>query len=390
MAYNRRTFPVLARAAVAALSLLLVAVLVTAAGAISKHEVEDAFAKVEQLKHEIADQQAELARIGSRLADVTEERLREQDVLDDITDDLIALRLELRDTRQRFNEIEQQLYDRAREAFISGPGSNLGFVLGATTLSDLSDRLEFMDAVAESDAELAAQVDSAKNQLAADEARAQELQAEQQKHVDRIAELEAELQASFDAQDDLVASIEKKKAEALETAKKLNRKYQKQLAALFGGFRKGLFKICPVDQPRGFGDGFGAPRFAGGYHLHEGVDIVAPEGTIIRAPFDGVARSSTNTLGGDAVYVVGSHGEGEVYNAHLSAWSENSNGPVSAGDVIGYVGWTGDAYGGVYHDHFEYHPVHLPDPDEWPKSAYGYSVIDNSINPYPLLVDACL
>ncbi len=93
-----------------------------------------------------------------------------------------------------------------------------------------------------------------------------------------------------------------------------------------------------------------------------------------------------NTLGGLAVYVTGA--TGEVYNAHLVGYSANSKGPVQAGDIIGYVGWTGDAYGGVHHDHFEYHPNVIP--SNWTVSAYGYSVIDNSINPYPLLVEACL
>jgi hypothetical protein len=42
----------------------------------------------------------------------------------------------------------------------------------------------------------------------------------------------------------------------------------------------------------------------------------------------------------------------------------------------------------VYHDHFEWHPDTIP--TDWPKSAYGYSVIGDAVNPYPLLVEACL
>jgi murein DD-endopeptidase MepM/ murein hydrolase activator NlpD len=143
--------------------------------------------------------------------------------------------------------------------------------------------------------------------------------------------------------------------------------------------------VCPVAQPRSFGDGFGAPRYGGGFHLHMGVDIVAPTGTPIYAPFDGVARRSYNGLGGNAVYVTGA--TGFVYNAHLSAYSEHSDGAVKAGETIGYVGATGDAQGGIAHDHFEYHPNVIP--SNWPASAYGYSVIDGAINPYPLLVAAC-
>ena len=96
------------------------------------------------------------------------------------------------------------------------------------------------------------------------------------------------------------------------------------------------FHYCPVGLPRSYWDGFGAPRYAGGYHLHKGVDMLAPTGTKIYAPFSGTAHTDYNTLGGKVVFVDGPHGR--VYNAHLSAYSTSSNGPVQAGDVIGYVG----------------------------------------------------
>ena len=56
-----------------------------------------------------------------------------------------------------------------------------------------------------------------------------------------------------------------------------------------------------------------------------------PMGTPIVAPFDGYAHSDYNSLGGNVVFVTGR--TGTVYNAHLSAYSAKSNGPVQAGDV---------------------------------------------------------
>jgi murein DD-endopeptidase MepM/ murein hydrolase activator NlpD len=144
-----------------------------------------------------------------------------------------------------------------------------------------------------------------------------------------------------------------------------------------------VLQVCPVSSPRAFGDGFGAPRYAGGYHLHKGVDIVAPMGSEIYAPFDGQAYTSSNSLGGNVVFVVG--GAGTVYNAHLSRYSDNSNGAVAAGDVIGYVGSTGSST--TPHDHFEFHPSFSA--GAWPISYYGYSAIEDAINPYPLLIQAC-
>jgi murein DD-endopeptidase MepM/ murein hydrolase activator NlpD len=113
--------------------------------------------------------------------------------------------------------------------------------------------------------------------------------------------------------------------------------------------------------------------------------MLASRGTPIVAPFDGVARTSYNTLGGNAVYVTGQ--DGYVYNAHLDSYSSKSNGPVKTGDVVGYVGDTGDAIG-TPHDHFEFHPF-FPVPPDWPVSYYGYRVIGTALNPYPLLVYAC-
>ena len=60
-------------------------------------------------------------------------------------------------------------------------------------------------------------------------------------------------------------------------------------------------------------------------------------------------------------------------------------GQVSAGQVVGYVGATGDT--STPHDHFEWHPNVIP--SDWPVSPYGYSVIGSAVNPFPLLAQVC-
>lgn len=113
-----------------------------------------------------------------------------------------------------------------------------------------------------------------------------------------------------------------------------------------------LFQFCPVDPPRHYLDDFGQPRYFGGFHRHQGIDIFAPQGTPIRTPFDGEATNSVSWAGGLQVYVHGK--QGFVFNAHLTRIGKM--GKVKAGTVIGYVGNTGDAQGGSTHDHFEWHP----------------------------------
>jgi len=87
-----------------------------------------------------------------------------------------------------------------------------------------------------------------------------------------------------------------------------------------------------------------------GGHVHQGVDMSAATGTPIVAPFDGNAVADPSEEGGSGVKVFGARGY--VYNAHLSAYGRL--GAVQTGDVIGYVGMTGNAT--APHLHFEWHP----------------------------------
>ena len=115
---------------------------------------------------------------------------------------------------------------------------------------------------------------------------------------------------------------------------------------------EGIFRTCPVPGYIEIYDNFGAivrlPHVP--VHRHQGDDIQAPAESPIVAPFDGYTSTGRSKLGGLEIRVFGA--DGYVYNAHLS--SLGSLGWVEAGDVIGYVGTTGDATGP--HDHFEWHP----------------------------------
>jgi peptidoglycan hydrolase CwlO-like protein len=391
MAEHHKTFPVLVRFATVAVALATVVAIAPGAGAgppPTKQQVENAQQKVKSLRNQVEAEQADLARLGQDVAAAADAFLQAQDELDQVTADLLKVQEHLAQARERYSAISARLDERAHDAYVSGPGSSLDFLLGSGSLADFSDRLEYIDALAQTDVDLAQQVQNTKNELVEDQANLEDLRVKAQHAAQVKKEKERQLQANLNAQQQLVNRINAQLAEAQRYADKLSREYRQWLASQTGvTWANGLFKACPVGQPRAFGDGFGAPRYAGGYHLHAGVDIIAPLNTPIYAPFDGFAHTSYNTLGGYAVYV--DHpGLGYVYNAHLDHYSPLSNGPVKAGDVIGYVGWTGDAMGGVYHDHFEWHPDAIP--TDWPKSAYGYSVIGDAVNPYPLLVEACL
>lgn len=387
------SFGVAARIAVVSLALgSFIAVAATSGLADPKQELQEARDARRSLEAKLSAARQQLSTIDARLAEALLQLEDATGRLEEVTANLQATRQERDDTEARLARVEVRLNERAAEVFMEGPASDVGFFLGATSLSDLSDRIEFVDVVQQEDADLAQEVLNARNELMAAEKRLETLQSEARKRFAEAQELEAQVQADLAAQQGVFADVKDALAGATADERAAEKAYQRALASQsYGGHSsipmpaewEGVFDACPVDMPRGFGDGFGAPRYVGGYHLHKGVDIVAPMDTPIRATFDGVASDATNAYGGVAVYVSGTYGA--TYNAHMT--SIGKLGPVQAGDIIGYVGSSGLAGGETNHNHFEFRPYQMP--DGWPASYYGYSIIDDAINPYPLLVDAC-
>jgi Transglycosylase-like domain/Peptidase family M23 len=128
--------------------------------------------------------------------------------------------------------------------------------------------------------------------------------------------------------------------------------------------------VFPVFGPAAFVDTFGAPRATVSWH--HGDDILAPAGSPILAVAAGTLFSvGWNDIGGKRLWLRDRQGN-EFYYAHLSAFSPIAveGARVAAGEVLGYVGTTGDAEGTPAHLHFEIHPVSM--------LGLGY---DGAVNP---------
>jgi murein DD-endopeptidase MepM/ murein hydrolase activator NlpD len=108
---------------------------------------------------------------------------------------------------------------------------------------------------------------------------------------------------------------------------------------------------CPVAGPAAFGDTWGAARSEG--RRHEGVDMISPSGTPLVAVVGGSVLFKETRLGGHSIWLTGNDGN-KYYYAHLSRFEGGSRSGVAQGEVIGYVGSTGNASGP--HLHFEIHP----------------------------------
>lgn len=100
-------------------------------------------------------------------------------------------------------------------------------------------------------------------------------------------------------------------------------------------------------------DTYNAPRSGG--RSHRAIDIPAPQGTPVVAAVPGtVVRMHYSDGGGHSLYQFGPDSNWVYYYAHLADYAEElkEGETVGAGQVIGYVGDTGNAPEGVYHLHF--------------------------------------
>jgi murein DD-endopeptidase MepM/ murein hydrolase activator NlpD len=123
-------------------------------------------------------------------------------------------------------------------------------------------------------------------------------------------------------------------------------------------------------------DTFTAARSEG--RSHDAIDIIAPAGTPVLAAAEGeIVKLFQSERGGTTIYQLSPDRKLVFYYAHLQRYADGiaPGKYVHQGDVIAYVGDTGNAGAGNYHLHFSI--AVLADPKRYWEGT--------NINPYPLL-----
>ena len=138
--------------------------------------------------------------------------------------------------------------------------------------------------------------------------------------------------------------------------------------------------VLPVQGVRAdqLTDTWGQSR-EGGKRAHEAIDIMASGGTLVLSALPGtVEKLFQSDRGGITAYVRTDDGQWQLYYAHLRGYAPGlaEGQHLKQGQVIGYVGDTGDAGPGNYHLHFAINRMQ-PGQGWWQGTA---------TNPYPILV----
>jgi peptidoglycan LD-endopeptidase LytH len=288
------------------------------------------------------------------------------------------------------------LKSRAGYMYKSGGATTmLGQLLTSADFGEFVKRIHYMGVLGGDDAELM-------EELTVAQARSQEVAAELEAAEARQSRLAKNLDSQKDAVQGRLAEAKrqeeaKRKAaeEALKT-QRLNAQRRAQLEATARGAPKITAVTAPLPgvaapgpaaarvssagrfakftlpvTPAGFANTWGAPRSGG--RRHQGTDVMSPCGSPVIAVTDGsIQRLASSGAGGTSLYLRATNGDVFFY-AHLRGYAPGMGAgkPVSAGQVIGVNGNSGNASGGPCHVHFEWHP------------SGG-----RPVNPYPLLASA--
>jgi murein DD-endopeptidase MepM/ murein hydrolase activator NlpD len=293
---------------------------------------------------------ATLAQLKAQLAAIRQDSVPAGNAFEKAHTDLENTQYRIRQTDARIKAqtkklaaAEKRLGGRADAMYREGSDDGLlGFILGSQTWEDFVTRLDYVTIIASNDAALVEEVKVTRANLQKDRV---QLVADAKVQTKQVASLKVR----YDALQSRLAS---KRAEYNRVLGQIAAQMARENPG-HGSYPAGPNgMVFPVRGNNYYADTWGAPRSGGRHHM--GTDIMANRGTPVVAVSSGSARVHWSSLGGKSITLTGSNGW-SYYYAHLNGYAI-SGGHVRAGQVISYVGNTGNASGGACHLHFQMGP----------------------------------
>lgn len=342
---------------------------IPAAGQVTDADLDEARAEVQAVRVEL-----------NTLAVAHEAALSRSVLLGDQID---ALERQMDGSILAIAEYRNQINERAADMYMNGASVVLLSFLGADNASDVTTRTEYLGDLGRQDAALIAAFTIRTTQFESQQVSLQQLEEEQQlvlAELEAVAdELNGKLEATSTAYDDLYAQFLVEERQRQIEAERLAREAAEAAARAATSTTvpdpdapvtattavaptppppppNTSGQVCPIAGVNSFTDTWGAPRSGG--RFHQGVDMLAARGTpVVAIEAGSILRMRSGGIGGITVWIRGDSGD-EFYYAHMDSWAPGLTvgQRVDPGTLIGAVGNSGNASGGVTHVHWEYHP----------------------------------
>lgn len=301
---------------------------------------------------------------------------------------------ELDEAKARLEQLREQNRERIRAMEEEGSLSYWSVLFKASSFSDLLDRLNMIEEIAEADQRRLKEMDLAAQEVEAAQLALESEKAELEATKTELDDLQAELVVKRQAADEVLIELHKQ-GEAFEElmaeAEARDEALQKEIAAAEKEYNKEYERLQEEERRRQEEEkrkqeeanknnqnngntsstnaapsaanwkvpctyvylsspfGYRVHPIHGTYGFHSGVDLAAPAGTPIKATRGGtVTRATYDSASG--YYVTVNHGDGFSSSyLHMTHYIVKAGDKVSQGQILGYVGSTGWSTGNHLH-----------------------------------------
>jgi murein DD-endopeptidase MepM/ murein hydrolase activator NlpD len=281
---------------------------------------------------------------------------------------LDSTREELRGARRRYEACIERLRShdaavcaRVKVMYEIGEPSYMEVLLDATTFSDFVERADYLQRIAQHDADLLVRYTNERKQAEALRTQLETVQAEEERQARTLSRKKADAEAKAAKARDMLRKASRERAAYEQELAELER-VEKQISELIARVQRGSSSLrytgnwsgwgsAPIRAPHRLTSGFGM-RFhpiLREWKAHKGVDLACPTGTRIHAAASGrVVSAGWRSVLGNAVIIDHGGGWSTVYG-HCSRLAVSTGQDVKAGQVIGSVGSTGRSTGPHLH-----------------------------------------
>ncbi len=283
--------------------------------------------------------------------------------IDELNKSINQKNADIQDKEERIAKQEEAFLDRMVDVYMDDNSDYVEIILGSESLLDFLIKVDYVNAIFDFDADVIEDLTTTKIALEEDKTALDAQMETQQLRVTDFESAIRENQAAYDDKLNYMESLEQNEADWIETYN-YNRTLEEQLNAELETY---LAELQRKSQSVYIGGAIGWPLDASvSYYIsseqgwrdlygvqdyHLGIDIAIANGTDVLAANSGtVLKSEMHWSYGN--YVLVDHGGGiSTLYAHMSDRQVSAGDTVSAGQLLGHVGLTGNTYG--YHLHFE-------------------------------------
>jgi len=314
--------------------------------------------QISEKKEQARSVERQLASLQNELNRLTSELNQTQSRIATLQASIEKNQAQLQQAEAECQKWQAILSERVVSMYKEGNLSAMEVLLECDDFNTFVNSFNYMSRIGNHDAEIIAATQKLMGDIRQKRIELENQKSEYQSYLSKLNSQKSSLQSKFNEQKAILAGLDK------EVASLLSSRY-----SWSGGGGGGSVNIGPVNGlyfpvagPHSYVNDWGAPRSVG--RTHKGCDIMAAYGTPCVAITSGTVVQRSGGNAGLYIFLYGDNGH-LYYYMHLAGFA--ASGRVRGGQVIGYVGDTGNARG-CPHLHFEWHP-----------NGGG------PVNPYPLL-----